>query len=61
MSDARNHLGKGLLCIVPFGLLCLVGWLADRIGRAAGSLDAACWRGMARMERWAEVKDRADG
>ena len=60
MSDPRNHLGKVILAIIPFGLLCVVGWLADRIGRGAGWLDAACWRAMGRIERWAVVKRPGD-
>lgn len=61
MTEPRNHLGKVTLAIIPFGLLCVVGWLAGRIGRGAGRLDAARWRGMGKIERWAEAKEQADG
>lgn len=29
--------------------------------RGAGRLDAARWRGMGKIERWAEAKEQADG
>jgi hypothetical protein len=61
MSDPRNHMGRTALAIIPFGLLCLAGWMAEWIGRGAGRLDAACWRAMGRIERWAEIGERSDG
>lgn len=52
--EPTNHPGKVLVAIIPFGALCVVGWLAEKVSHYAGRLDFACWRGIAALERWAE-------
>lgn len=56
--DHNNHPGKVILAIIPMALVCVTGWIAEHINRLSARLDAACYRGIGRIERWAERKER---
>lgn len=56
-----NHPGKVALAIIPMALVCAVGRVAEFISHHAARLDAACWRAIGRIERWAERKERDHG